>query len=77
MNEATKEQVWYVDLPRQLKYGSIFYALYFIVSFPMVYRMDENLDENWSVSRTCIEALATSMMVICLLDFWTLIIGPI
>jgi cycloeucalenol cycloisomerase len=76
-NEASKEYFWYVDIPRQLKYGSIFYALYFIVSFPMVYRMDENIEENWSVSRTCIEALATGMMVFCLLDFWTLIIGPI
>ena len=32
--------VWYEDLERMLAYGSYFYALYFIVAFPIVYRLD-------------------------------------
>ena len=46
--------VWYVDLERMLSFGSFFYAMYFVVSFPNVFRMDENdviyrddRDEPW------------------------------
>ena len=58
----------YQDLAWMLKYGSVFYACYFLVSFPMFYRLDEGADENWPLSKVCIDALATSMMVFFLLD---------
>jgi cycloeucalenol cycloisomerase len=58
-------------------YGSMFYALYFVVSFPMFLRMDERPGECWSISRATIDALAACMLITQLLDFWRLWIGPI
>ncbi len=68
--------VWYVDLERMLKWGSIYYAMYFIVSFPNVFRLDEE-QNNWSLSRTVLEACAVSAISLLLLDLWALILGPV
>lgn len=57
--------------------GSMFYSLYFIASFPMFYRLDERVGECWSLSRAFIDAMACSMVITQLLDFWRLWIGPI
>jgi len=65
----------YPDRNAMWAYGSIFYALYFVVSYPMFLRLDER--ENWSLSKTMIDAFAAGMMVTHLLDFWRLLIGPI
>ncbi len=68
--------VWYEDLPRMLAYGSWYYALYFVVSFPMVYRLDEGRhDEPWSLSRVLIEASAAGMLTLFLIDAATWMIG--
>jgi cycloeucalenol cycloisomerase len=70
--------VWYVDIPRMLSLGSVCYALYFIVSFPNVYRLDEEAGTaTWTISRTIIEASFTSMIVLLLLDLFTWVVGPI
>ena len=66
---------YYHDRMRMIKYGSVAYGLFFIVSFPMVSRLDENPEDNWTIGRTLIEAFATIAMVLYLLDFWTKIIG--
>ena len=58
-------------------YGCMFYALYFIVSFPMFLRMDETPEVCWSIERATIDALAASMLITQLLDFWRIWIGPI
>jgi len=68
--------VWYVDLERMLKWGSIYYAMYFIVSFPSVFRLDEE-QNNWTLSRTVLEACAVSAISLLLLDLWALILGPV
>lgn len=68
--------VWYVDLERMLKWGSIYYAMYFIVSFPNVFRLDEE-HSDWSLSRTVLEACAVSAISLLLLDLWALILGPV
>jgi cycloeucalenol cycloisomerase len=65
----------YPDRYAMWAYGSIFYALYFVVSYPMFLRLDER--DNWSFSKTIIDAFAAGMMVTQLLDFWRLLIGPI
>ena len=76
--DLSKNNVWYVDLPRMLSIGSACYALYFIVSFPNVYRLDEDAaGERWSLYRTVMEAAAVSMLVMLLLDLFTWIVGPI
>ena len=58
----------YRDLAWMLRYGSVFYACYFLVSFPMFYQLDEGRDEHWSLSYVCTHALAASMLVFLLLD---------
>lgn len=76
--DLTRDNVWYVDLPRMLSIGSACYALYFIVSFPNVYRLDEDAaGERWSIYRTAMEAAAVSMVVLLLLDLFTWVVGPI
>lgn len=65
---AIAEQFRYRDLGRMLRWGSLVYACYFVVSFPMVYRLDERPEDDWSPGRTAAEALAASMLVFLLLD---------
>jgi cycloeucalenol cycloisomerase len=58
--------------------GSLFYAIYFFVSFPMFFRMDEDpAAKPYSLWRAAVDALAAAMLVTCLLDFWRLFIGSI
>ena len=78
ITQAASGNVWYVDLPAMLRWGSLFYALYFVVSFPTVYRLDEDPDApRWSISRTVIEASFVGMTSLFLLDLWVHWIGPI
>jgi cycloeucalenol cycloisomerase len=78
VTDAAEANVWYVDLPRMLRLGSIFYALYFVVSFPNVYRLDEAPDQPpWSLGRTVVEASFVAMTSLLLLDLWARWLGPI
>jgi len=77
-NAQAMKNVWYIDMPRMLGIGSACYALYFIVSFPNVYRLDEEAKgERWSWSRCVIEAGFTMMLILFLLDLFTWVVGPI
>lgn len=67
----------YRDAYAMFVYGSVFYGLYFIVSFPMYLRLDEAKNERWTLGRAAIEAFAACMIVTTLLDAWRLAIGPI
>lgn len=58
----------YKDLAWMLTWGAVFYACYFVVSFPMFYRLDEAQDENWPLSKVCVEALAAAMLAFFLVD---------
>jgi len=78
ITQAASGNVWYVDLGAMLLWGSIFYSLYFVVSFPSIFRMDEEMSEpRWSLSRTCIEASAAGAISLLLIDLWTGFLGPI
>jgi cycloeucalenol cycloisomerase len=74
-DESIAEQFTYRDLPRMLRWGSLFYACYFFVSFPMIYRLDERPADNWPLRRVCVEALAAGMLVLFLLDMVTRVVG--
>ena len=65
----------YADKTKMLLVGSAFYALLFIVSLPMVSRLDE--DKPWTLGRTVLDAMAASMIAIILVDFWALFIGSV
>lgn len=71
------EQFSYRDLPQMLRWGSLFYACYFIVSFPMLYRLDEGEREDWPLRRVVIEALAAGMLLLFLLDTATRFVGKL
>jgi cycloeucalenol cycloisomerase len=78
ITEDAAANVWYVDLPRMLKWGSIFYAMYFVVSFPNVFRLDEHPDEpRWTLARTVIEASFVGIVSLLLIDLWAQFLGPI
>jgi len=53
--------------------GSAFYGIYFIVSFPVFFRLDENVKAGiqapHTLYQTVMEAFGASMIVLCLLDF--------
>ncbi|UJR10976.1 hypothetical protein I4U23_015161 [Adineta vaga] len=69
----------YYDIPDRYAmyaYGSMFYGIYFIVSFPMFARLDEEAN-TWNLSQTIIDVLACCMIVTQLLDFWRISIGHV
>ena len=59
--------------------GSAFYGLYFIVSYPVFYRMDECVntkgDKPHTIYSVVMEALGSGMLVLLLLDFCRLAMG--
>ena len=67
--------------------GSLFYAIYFFASFPMFLRIDEDGAEGggpaaakrrrWTLGAVALDALAASMLVTLLLDFWRVAFGGI
>ena len=66
------------DKAAMYKTGSLFYAIYFFVSFPMFFRMEEEpRGKSFSLWRVVVDALAAGMLVTCLLDFWRLGVGSI
>eukprot|EP00249_Psilotum_nudum_P016133 c25671_g1_i8 orf=819-1652(+) len=67
----------FVDRDAMYKVGSLFYALYFIVSYPMFFRLDEKPNDPWSLSHTAIDSLGAAMLVTILLDVWRHALGPI
>ncbi len=78
ITEASAGNVWYVDLARMLKWGSVFYAMYFVVSFPNIYRLDEEMSEpKWTLGRTFVEASFAGIVSMTLLDLWAGFLGPI
>ena len=56
--------------------GSLFYAIYFFVSFPMYYRMDEDPAVKWTIGEAMVSGLAAGMLVTIFLDLWRLVLGP-
>jgi cycloeucalenol cycloisomerase len=61
----------YQDLPAMLKYGSLFYACYFIPSFPLVFGLEEKEGERWTLRKIVLEALAAGMLAFTLVDLAT------
>jgi cycloeucalenol cycloisomerase len=68
-NPWIESQFYYEDMERMLAYGSLFYALYFVASFPIFYNLDEGRETSWSLTKTAAAALSASMIMMFLLDF--------
>lgn len=56
--------------------GSLFYAIYFFVGFPVFFRMDEGKG-RLPILHCAAQSLAATMLVTLLLDFWRLGLGPV
>ncbi|KAI9079669.1 hypothetical protein K1719_038290 [Acacia pycnantha] len=67
----------FVDRDAMYKVGCLFYALYFLVSFPMFIRIDEKSGNKWDLPRVAVDALGASMLVTIILDLWRIFLGPI
>ncbi|XP_010442060.1 PREDICTED: cycloeucalenol cycloisomerase isoform X2 [Camelina sativa] len=67
----------FVDRSAMYRVGCLFYAIYFLVSFPMFFRMDEKSSNEWDLSRVAVDALGAAMLVTIILDLWRLFLGPI
>ncbi|CAI5495232.1 unnamed protein product [Closterium sp. Naga37s-1] len=74
---ANFEYYTFVDKAAMYRVGTLFYALYFVVSFPFFFRIDEDTSDSWPLSRVAVDSLGASMLVTILLDIWRLVIGPI
>lgn len=61
--------------------GSLFYAIYFFVSFPVYFEMEEasnrSVMSTWTLRRAATDALASGMLVTIILDLWRLFLGGI
>mmetsp|Transcript_17221 Transcript_17221/g.28822 ORF Transcript_17221/g.28822 Transcript_17221/m.28822 type:complete len:302 (+) Transcript_17221:51-956(+) len=71
------EDYSFEDIDMAYKVGSFFYGLYFIVSYPVYFRLDEESPNTkpHTMYQTVLEAFGASMMVLCLLDFGRLFQG--
>lgn len=71
------EDYSFADRDMAYKLGSFFYGLYFIVSYPVFFRLDEESANSrpHTLYQTVFEAFGASMIVLCLLDFGRLFAG--
>lgn len=65
----------YEQRDKMLLLGSFGYACYFLVGVPMVTRIDR--DGPWTLGRTALEACATCLMILGLLEVWAQLVGPL
>ena len=77
IQNAVSKTVWYVDKSAMLRVGTSLYALYFLVSFPNLFRLDETADQKWTIRRSIVEASFVSMVTLFVIDTWVRIHGPI
>ena len=75
-SEALSDYFSYADRGRMLRWGSFGYASYFIVGLPLVARIDEG-EERWPLPRVLMQALAACMLILCLLEAWAKLVGPL
>lgn len=76
-SDAISDYFGYADKARMLKYGSLFYACYFLVSLPLLARLDEPAGQRTPLGQAVLSSLAAGMLVFFILDLLTWVIGPI
>lgn len=67
----------FVDRATMYKVGSLFYAMYFLVSFPMFSRVAEKDGDAWDLPRVAVDALGAAMLVTIILDLWRISLGSV
>lgn len=76
-NPLMAESFYYRSMDRMLLYGSAIYGIYFVVSFPIYYYLDETRARPWSILETCGGALSASMLTFFGLDLVTRWLGTL
>lgn len=76
-NPLIETQFYYENPERMLSHGSLFYALYFVASFPIFFHLDELRGVNWSLIKTAGAACAAGLVMLFLLDFATAMVGSL
>lgn len=76
-SDALRPYFQYADRGRMLALGSLGYASYFVVGLPLVFRIDETEGDRWSVGRVVLQACAACLLILCLLEAWAKLVGPI
>ncbi|MEM7434360.1 MAG: hypothetical protein AAF436_04340 [Myxococcota bacterium] len=76
-NPLIEQQFYYNDPERMRSHGSLFYALYFVASFPIFYPLDEDPGANWSLKSVAGAACAAGLIMLFLLDFAGALFGPL
>jgi cycloeucalenol cycloisomerase len=76
-NPWIEGQFYSRDMKRMLTYGSLFYALHSVASFPIFSHLDERCDANWSSMITAAAACTANMLMLFLLDLAAAIFGPL
>jgi cycloeucalenol cycloisomerase len=76
-NDALAALFSYADRTRMLAFGSIGYMIYFVIGLPMFFRIHERQGEAWPMHRVVVEALATCMLILCGLEVWAKLVGPL
>ena len=74
--EVLSDFFLYEDRSRMLRVGSFGYATYFVVGLPVIRRMDRDGD-IWTLQRVIMEALASCMAIMLLLELWSKAMGPL
>ncbi len=69
--------VWYEDKTAMVSIGTSLYALFFLVSFPNLYQLDETVERKWSIWNCVVQASFVSMVALFLIDLWVMFHGPI
>lgn len=62
--------VWYEDREWMLRVGTSLYMLYFFVSFPNFYCVDEDRERRWSAKDCVLHASFVSIWTLLLIDLW-------
>lgn len=70
-NPLIADNFYYQNKEQMLKFGSSIYAIYFLVSFPIFFQLDEKAEQPWSLWQTIAAALSASMLTILCLDLAT------
>lgn len=71
------DSVYYVDKEKMLAVGTSLYVLYFLVSFPNFYRLDETVESRWSIKDCIVQASFVSIWILLLIDLWVHFNGSI
>lgn len=80
-NPLIEDAFSYADRTRMLLLGSWGYAVYFIIGLPMAFAIDEPTNEdpapNWPVRKVAFHAVGAYMLILCGLELWAQLVGPL